>query len=54
MTTCPKCRAPARVAKVDEHDPKGVRVTYVCPNPRCANYKQECGHETRPRDGAGQ
>ena len=42
---CPKCNAQGRILNVDERAPKGVTVTYVCPNPRCASYKQEFANE---------
>lgn len=44
---CPLCKAEARVLHVDESGAKETKITYVCPNPQCTNYKRECGEETR-------
>ena len=45
---CPECGAPARVLRVDEHTAEGVRVTYVCPNRRCAAYGSAIGTRLLP------
>lgn len=46
MVRCPDCGADGRVALVDEHAARGVKVTYLCPNRRCMHYRQEIGTET--------
>ena len=46
MVRCPDCGADGRVALVDEHAARGVKVTYLCPNRRCMHYLQEIGTET--------
>lgn len=45
MVICTECGAQGRVGNVDENDPQGVRVTYLCPNNRCGHYKQDIGEE---------
>ena len=47
---CPVCGRPARVLHVDEQDPEGVRVTWLCPNPACSQYKQLQNKRIAPAD----
>ena len=44
MMNCTKCRCGGRVERIDERE-DGQYALYVCPNPRCANYKQVFGEE---------
>ena len=44
---CPVCGRPARGLHVDEQDPEGVRVTWLCPNPACSQYKQPCAQQVQ-------
>ena len=44
---CPKCRVDGRVALAEERDGELVR-HYICPNPRCAMYRQEIGEVRQP------
>lgn len=46
---CPVCGRPGRVLHVDEQDPRGVRITWLCANPACSRYKRDCGEELRPK-----
>ncbi len=45
---CPACGRPGRVLHVDEKDPEGIKITWLCANPACSRYKQACGEELRP------
>lgn len=45
---CEKCGAEARVLRVEE-DENGADIAYVCANPRCTEYKRECGRIRRER-----
>ena len=47
---CPVCGRPGRVLHVDEKDPEGVKITWLCANPACSRYKQACGEEMCIRD----
>lgn len=44
MKNCDKCRCTGRVKQVKEEDGKQVAV-YICPNPRCRNYREEFAEE---------
>lgn len=53
MKQCDKCRCGGRVERIAQ-TPEGKEAVYICPNPRCANYKQEFAKELLPPEKPAQ
>ena len=48
---CAKRGCTGRIFRVDEADPAGIMIYYICPNSQCPERGREIGHELyRPPD----